>query len=538
MPGEEPLLRHTARGPTLSWRGIQFYPGADPIDYARRKARVFSPSPRTLIFVPSVGLGHGIMTLLESLPEGGAVLVIEAFQEVMGIAVTIGLPADPRLTIIRTDDPSAAAAALRKLGTGRFRRIIELPLSAGYRLAPGVYGRIRRALDLELKRHWQNRLTLIAMGSLQVRNIIANLPLLGTASDFSSLSTDMPVLVAGAGPSLEESLPVLKRLRERFLLVAVDTALPCLTVEGVHPDIVIALEAQAANLKDFVPGFSMDSVLACDLSSFPPAARLAAGRLSFFSSVFAPLRLFDRLEACGLRPLAIPPLGSVGVAGLHAALRLSRGDVYLTGLDFAFSHGKTHARGSPAHLHMLNGGARFSPVGLDAYRAIASRQLIRAASKTGGTVMTDAVLQSYRDSLLAEAQEAGSRVMDCGADGLDLGVGRVSARELEERLASGKDSKHRLHRDPARCFRADRLPAFIASELQILESFLNASAGLPAKDVMLPDGLNELLHDVDYTWVHFPDEPDSPTPGPGFLARVRVAASFYRQRFQRTASLL
>ncbi len=538
MPGEEPLLRQTAQGPTLSWRGIQFYPSADPMEYARRKARVFSCAPKTLVFVPSVGLGHGLTELVQKLPEGCAVLCIEVFQEVMGTAVRPGLPRDPRLIIVRTDDPAAAAAALQRLGPGRFRRVTELPLSAGYRLAPELYARIRRGLEHELKRYWQNRLTMIALGNLQVRNLIANLPLLAQATDFSAFSTDMPVVVAGAGPSLEETMPALARLRERFLLVAVDTALPCLMTLGIHPDVVIALEAQAANLKDFVPGLAQETLLACDLSSFPVAARLAAGRLCFFSSVFAPLRIFERMEAAGLRPKAIPALGSVGVAGVHAALRLTRGEVFLTGLDFAFSKGRTHARGSPPHLRMLTDGTRISPVGLDAYRAIAGRPLVRAASKDGDRVLTDTVLQSYRDSLEAEAEGAVGRIADCGAWGLDLGIRRIPVNELEERLAVGRSSRARLQKDCTRRYRVEALPAFLASEGRLLERVIEETSRYTSQGSVIPDELRLLLSEVDYSWVHFPDEPDAASPGPGFLARVRVAAAYYAERLRRIASVL
>jgi hypothetical protein len=307
---------------------------------------------------------------------------------------------------------------------------------------------------------------------------------------------------------------------------------------GIHPDVVIALEAQAANLGDFIPGFAEDSMLACDLSSHPVAARLAAGRLSFFSSAFAPLRIFGRMEAAGLRPEPIPALGSVGVAGLHAALQLTRGEIYLAGLDFAFSEGRTHARGSPPHLQMLTHSARLSPVGLDAYRAMSARQLVRSISKNGTTVRTDAVLHSYRDSLEVEAQESKGRVIDCGAWGLDLGVTKMSVPELEERLAAGKSSENRLHKDPARRFQVGRLRTFLASERTLLERFITATAGNLSRGAPFTDDLRQLLLDVDYAWIHFPDEPDFASPGPGFLARARVAAAYYGQRIQRAASVI
>ena len=327
MPEEEPLLLQTDAGPTLSWRGLDFYPRTDPVRSARRKARVFSPLPRTLYYVPSLGLGHGLPELLAALPADSSVLCVEVFEEVARIGAALGVPRDPPPGDCQDGGTRSCRGGSPRHGHRRFRRVVEVPLSAGYRLAPDAYGRIRRGLEQEIMRFWQNRLTLIAMGSLQVRNVLSNLPLLGSALDFSALSTTLPVVVAGAGPSLEASLPVMARARERFVLVAVDTALPVLAALGIAPDVVVALEAQAVNNQDFLGGLpSRDgSLLACDLSVHPSAARLFEGRLCFFSSEFAPLHLWQRLAAAGLRPHAFPALGSVGVAAAHAALRITPG---------------------------------------------------------------------------------------------------------------------------------------------------------------------------------------------------------------------
>ncbi|MFI5369173.1 MAG: 6-hydroxymethylpterin diphosphokinase MptE-like protein, partial [Spirochaetia bacterium] len=368
MPGEDPLLVESGEGRTLLWKGLSFYPSEKPLEYARRKARVFSPPPRSLVFVPSVGLGHGLSELLERLPEGCAVLCVEAFQEVMAAALSQGLPADPRLSIVRTAEPAGAAAALESMGIHRFRRVVELPLCAGYRLAPELYARCRLRLEEEIRRYWQNRLTLIALGSLQVSNVLLNLALLPGAHDLSALATTRPVVVAGAGPSLDECIPAMTRLRRGFVLAAVDTAFPCLAAHGIFPDIVVALEAQVANMQDFLPFRSARTLLACDLSSHPAVNRLFTDRLYYFSSRFAPLRLFDRLAEAHLLPAPFPALGSVGVAAVHAGLQIGRGDVFLTGLDLSFPGARTHAQGSPYHLAMLNGCSRLRPVGQDAFQ--------------------------------------------------------------------------------------------------------------------------------------------------------------------------
>ncbi|HVP18741.1 MAG TPA: 6-hydroxymethylpterin diphosphokinase MptE-like protein [Spirochaetia bacterium] len=538
MPVDEPTLLPTEKGTTAVWRGVDLYPSPDPVGYARRKARVFSLSPRSLVYVPSIGLGYGLAELLASLPPGCAVLCVEAHQPLMALAMAQGLPRDQRLMIVRTDDEQAAAGALREMGESRFRRVVEVPLNAGYRLAPAVYAGMRRALEDQLHEYWRNRLTLIALGSLQVRNLFANVPLLARGGDLTSLRTSLPVVVAGAGPSLEEFLPALRAVRSNVILIAVDTALPRLAQESLPPDIVVALEAQLANLQDFLPRLpEAGTLLACELSSLPAVPRLFDGRVHFFSCAFAPLRLFTRMAGAGILPCPFPALGSVGVAALNAALRLTSKQVFLAGLDFSYPGFLTHTRGAPLHLAALAGSFRLDAAEGTSFKAIVERRKKIVPDKTGRPVLTDAILASYRDSLRRIVAYAGGRVYDACASGLDLGAPRVSHRELKEMVNAAGEGGHTLEAGRASVTTVERLRSFIRSELEILdrgEELLRAALG---SSTASPDCLR-FLDDADYALIHFPDWPRNEAPDRGFLARADVAARYYAERLRRVQSLL
>jgi hypothetical protein len=538
MPEEEPLLVPTDAGPSLHWKGVVFYPAANPIEYARRKARVFSPPPRTLVFVPSVGLGYGLEELLQRLSEHSAILCVESSQEIMGCAVAHGLPRDPRLLIVRTSEAAGVREALRSLGVARFRRVVEVPLCAGYRLSPALYTRLRVTLEEDIRRYWQNRLTLIAMGSLQVRNLFSNLAFLPYARDFSALASGRPAVVAGAGPSLDDSIPTLVKLRERYVLVAADTALPALMARGLVPDLVVALEAQLANLQDFIPGRSATTLIASDVTSHPAVNRLFPGRTFFFSSRFAELGIFDRLDRAGLLPASFPALGSVGVAAVRSAMRITGGDVFLTGLDFSLPGLRTHARGTPHHVAMLLGAARNHPPGQDTFAVIAARPLVRVPDKSGSPVMTDRVLMSYRDNLRAEVGEEADRVNDIGTAGLDLGLRRLGAARFEEILGATAASRGAaLDIDATRGFPAENLRSFFTDEIGLLRRAAGSMRQAAASG-SVSEECRALLGDVNYAWVHFPDEPELPTPSRGFLARVGVATGYYAMRMERIGSVL
>ncbi len=389
---------------------------------------------------------------------------------------------------------------------------------------------MRQAVEQELAGYWRNRLTLAALGSRMVCNLLDNLTLLPQAGDVADLSTELPVVVAGAGPSLDSTLEPLAALRDRFALVAVDTAVPALAARSIVPDLIVALEAQASNLQDFIPARAPAPLLACELASHPSVARLYRGRLFFFSSAFAPLSIFDRLREAGILPTPAPGLGSVGVCAAYLALRLTPGDVYLTGLDFSFPGGRTHGRGTPYHLAMLHRCERVKPIGQLAYQAMAARDRVRIQGKGGDVIQTDGVLRSYRDTLKRETAGDAQRMVDLGDVGLDLGFRTLSVTEAADRLGAEARSTRQGGRHarsdsallsaPRRKFDRRRVQAFLRSERDLLLSASEASRRA-ASSRAADSACAELLRAVQHAWIHFPDDPDPARPAPAFWSALR-----------------
>ena len=257
---------------------------------------------------------------------------------------------------------------------------------------------------------------------------------------------------------------------------------PSLAAHGIFPDIVVALEAQAANLQDFLPVGARRTVLACDLSSHPAVNRLFPGRLFFFSSRFAPLRIFDRLAEAHLLPTLFPALGSVGVAAVHAGLQSAAG-MCPDGTRSSVPGG-AHAR---AGLPVSPGHARSDPAGCDPSARTPFRPL---AARVAGARSRQA-RRRRPDRQCAEilpgqpctrwSRDSTARVMDFGPQGLDLGVRRLSLGEcggkacLRRRAARPPGGRHRQE-FPARL----SVRGFIKAERGLLERALDALRDTPA----------------------------------------------------------
>jgi hypothetical protein len=549
MASDEPQLIETGRGFTIKYGERYLYSSVDPRAAACRRAARVEKKDASLYFLPSVGMGYGILELLSRLPSGSHVLCVEADRRLMELAErAASLPKSQHLTIVQAHEPVEVVRILQKLGTWRFRRLVTVYLCGGYHLYRSRYDEMTRLLDDEIQNYWKNRLILIHLGRLWIKNLLLNLPLWVVSPDLRGLTATGPIVVTGAGPSLQTSLPLIKKVRRNVILLATDTSLGVLVEAGIRPDLIFALEAQTANLQDFIGMPYAGIPLICDITSTPSVVRLFDGRCFFVSSHFYPLTLFDRFSGAGLLPARIPALGSVGVAALHTALRLTRGAVVLAGLDFGYTGQKPHSSGTPFHKLALRSAQRLWPVGQEAYESIRSRPLLKLADKSGEPIMSDLVLHSYA-SQTRMIVEGNKRVFDMSIGGLDLGAPPVRTEDDLSGLLPSSTSESKLM---CRSIGAEELAHRIgeANELIRRETDL-LTEGVARIEQKLKAGERRangdagpfppwdgIFKELSYLYFYFPDNPPLPKSNSSFLLRVCQEARWAMALWKRSKHLL
>lgn len=137
------------------------------------------------------------------------------------------------------------------------------------------------------------------------------------------------VCVCGAGPSLSECLPVLRKQREQAVIVSVSGAVPALLSEGVIPDWVIALEARES--------------IVSDLADLPKGTKLIVFPATH-PAVVENVHLFESYRGDGVNSLSTRG-GSSLIPALDFALRASQAKIALIGADLGYQSG-TYAAGS------------------------------------------------------------------------------------------------------------------------------------------------------------------------------------------------
>ncbi len=77
------------------------------------------------------------------------------------------------------------------------------------------------------------------------KNINKNLKYLFEGGyDFSPLTIDKPIIVCGAGPSLEKNIEILKKYKDKFFIASSDSSLKVLLKNKVNPDAVFSFDCQ------------------------------------------------------------------------------------------------------------------------------------------------------------------------------------------------------------------------------------------------------------------------------------------------------
>ena len=524
--GQSPRLEAAGRGFSVCYRGRALLSRVDPLRQAERAAEASLPlAAGTLYLLPSPLLGYGIPLVMRNLPPDSALLCVEADKALYDLSVEhiAGLETakDDRFRFVRTENPEALAAfAGRAWKSCRFRRVAELRLTAGWQLNADFYRAALCALQSAVATEWSNVLTLTRLGRRYMRNAIRNLCLLAERPGVESLDFgSSPVIVLGAGPSLDTFLDSMARrpLPPVCRILCVDTALRPLLERNIRPDLVVALEAQHWNLRDFSGAGGWRVPVAMDMSALPATGGVLGGETYMFWTRWTELSIFERLSGLKLLPAELPPLGSVGLSAVSLALRLGTGPVFTAGMDFAFTLDKYHCRGSPSHGEILKKHTRFGGL----YPTAAAARS-RAA---GGGLYSDPAMENYR-KLFGREFAGGGRVFAIAGSGTALGVERITYDGAARVMAAASNV--------VGASAAGNSAADVPSRSRRLRSFVEREEGLLyellgiLKGEAVPSGgrLDSLLDDASYLWAHFPDCAGGSARPPSndiiFLKRVRA----------------
>ncbi len=361
---------------------------------ASRLARALPPAADTAIV-----LGFGLGYLAEALLAGRLVqrvIVCEASASLLAQALALrdlrSSLADEGLGFMVGGPPEALVGLLDEVGASRLALLSNQALERAF---PEWYLPLRAAADRYASKEGINENTLRRFGRLWVRNLAHNLPLVGSLPGTARLEGSfegLPVLVLAAGPSLDDILPLLPALRERLLLVCVDTALRSVLRQGIEPDFLIVVDPQYWNWRH-LEGLSCPSSILISESAAWPAVFRFPSRAAFLCGSLFPLGLAIEARAGAKGRLGAG--GSVATTAWDFARVLGARAIYMAGLDLGFPGGRTHAQASLFEQRSLSAGHRLGPAETAKAAALFSGGASWAVDAAGRPLRSDQRMALY-----------------------------------------------------------------------------------------------------------------------------------------------
>ena len=213
-----------------------------------------------------------------------------------------------------------------------------------------------------------------------------------------NLELGFPAVIAAAGPSLGSTVPWMRLHRDRFVLIAVDTAWPALALWGMEPDYLVILDGQYWNARHIDKQPPERTRVVTEWTAPPRAFRLAPGRTFVAATGVAFLRSREESLWGRLGPLASG--GSVATASWSLALHLGCSSVTFAGLDLGYPEGQTHAAGSQFEEALHRRSRRLAPAETQGLLLRGLAGLEYRPSVGGGRVLSDAKMDLFREWLV------------------------------------------------------------------------------------------------------------------------------------------
>jgi hypothetical protein len=218
-----------------------------------------------------------------------------------------------------------------------------------------------------VKRGDANARTTRQFGRRWFANFFRNLNLLSEVIVPAPVET--PVVIAGAGPSLEEAIPLIREEKNRspLLVLAVSSAVPALRAGGIEPDMIIATDGGGwalLHLNECFRGKPGRPYYAAALTAALPSQCGSSPILALSDGTLWQNLVLKEL---GIPFIALPQRGTVSAAALDLALALSTGAIYFTGVDLSNRDIRTHARPYSFDRLWEEAACRFTPFYSQAY---------------------------------------------------------------------------------------------------------------------------------------------------------------------------
>ncbi len=192
-----------------------------------------------------------------------------------------------------------------------------------------------------------NRNTLILKSQYIIENMVKNISDVALGHGLELLkgkAKNKPALIVASGPSLSQDIETIKKHRNKFVVIAVDSVINILNQNDIKPDIICGLDYQQVTLEKYSPIMKHDK--ACEsIFVFEPAIFYQIPKL--FKNKIYKTEQNSFLELLDILPnYDVFPINAVTHLAANVAYILGANPIVFVGQDWAYTKAAHHAKGT------------------------------------------------------------------------------------------------------------------------------------------------------------------------------------------------
>ena len=538
---QKPCFVQTSQGFSVSYNNQLLYSKYNPSKVIIQTINNLQILPGTIFLCISPVLGYGLEELLSKIPEDCLVFLIEADSALLDFAKSsINCEKyQQKIQFVMPDDLKNLPLMIYDLArSGKYKRVKRIDFSAGVKFFASFYDELTLTCSNSIMTYWKNRVTLTKFGRRYSYNFFSNLSVLSQTVPISNYfqKISKPVLIFGAGQSIDSFLQTNSLNFQDFFIICVDTALQPLLTRKIIPDAVFIEEAQSVILKAFI-GFNdnLKTQIFAGLSSIPYLKNFVSpSKISFFTTEFTKANFLSRFSQFSFLPPLNNPFGSVGLTAVYYALKFRADEsvpIFICGLDFSFSKGFTHAKNTLAYTTRILNHNRLCCI--ENFNACFGQNIIEITDKKGKTFYTSIVLKSYADLFISLFNDK-KNVFDAGECGMNLNLPCMNIYEMQKFCSQFLEKTFNIQKNSLdfkfSSFtenQKNELKSALENEkkeLLKLKKLLSMECGLSKEE--LQKKITKIASQTDYLFLHFPDGHQF-VYEQSFLNRIRNEIDFF-----------
>lgn len=330
------LKLHSAYSPT---KEAQNFINAEKKELSTAKAAIFL----------SVGLGYSVLECAKSfsfLP----ILIVEPDSKRFFAAMLFldwqSIFLNPNITLAIGCTPEQAISLISIYG---FTKSVFISVPAQKKHAEQYFLVLQTLINRNISKEKINQATLKKFEKLWKNNIKKNYNFakkLDGVQIYKDFAKDVPFFLIAAGPSLQNALPFLKEIKEKGIIVCVDTALKACLQAKVQPDFIVLTDPQYWAYRHIAGLKSHSSVLITEVAAYPPVFRWACKKTVVCKSQI-PNQFFSKNKKDNMSEKGdLGAGGSVAATAFNFCVLCGASKIFTIGLDFSFPKRQTHIKGS------------------------------------------------------------------------------------------------------------------------------------------------------------------------------------------------